>query len=118
MVSKAKKTTNLIQAFVFNVAPGTDEKDFSKHYEEHIQAILSTGAYHTATRYEATGLVEAGQPRFLTIYESEISDGKLLTETFRKGNERLKAEGRVPPQAAMQRVWSIQYKKLTVKNAE
>lgn len=118
MVSKAHKPTNLIQAFVFNVAPGTDEKDFSEHYEEHIQAILSTGAYHTATRYEATGPVEANQPRFLTVYESEISDGKLLTEIFRKGNERLKAEGKVPPQAAMHRLWSIQYKKIATKHAD
>lgn len=110
------KRTNLIQAFVFNITPGANEQEFSKHYEQHIEAILSTGAYHTATRYEATGPVPAGQPRFLTIYESEISDGPTLTETFRKGNERLKAEGKAPPAAAMDRIFSIQYRPITVKH--
>ncbi len=48
------------------------EAEFNKWYNEtHIPDVLSTGAFHTATRWENTN-PQPGEQKFLVIYETDM----------------------------------------------
>ncbi len=89
-----RKTSGTLVVMV-DVPDPTREDDFNQWYTDvHIPDILETGLYFSATRYVNTG-VTPGQPKYLTIYETDREDAIAAAAELRGEMGGLASKGRL-----------------------
>ncbi len=116
----AKRKTTYMLVAANSCKEKSEEEAFNAWYHsEHIGAMLSTGVFHTVTRYESSHEIKGAQPQYIIVYETDWEDPAKITKAWSEGFHKARASGAEHPNDNLVRAFpAVLYKPIFHKEVE